>query len=1035
MTTKSYTLLASLLFSGLTLYGCGGGGGGGSDKSQATPSPTPDKQPRQALSCEDRQLSFVDDLHFIPTFDNQFGSTQLSIIDSQPENMAIIGTDDHSITVLKPGMLTIKATDTSDGYQDSETTCTIDVAKGTNTAFHVPNLTLNLGDSTTHRVMTEHHYGTLHYSVDPSSQYLIDIDPSSGIITPLATGTATIHVTDSGNDYYEPASSSASVTIKAIESPDLVFAPISEPYSTNLKLLPWKISGSSDADYSYTLSEDSRTDVVKVEKESGLISVLGVGEAAIDVVAFNGSNFDIPEQKATISVTILKGTRIAMEVDPISVPFNSGEIITPIVRHTIAAPRYVIEGDSSAVIINEQTGLPQIFGTGSVSITAIDDTNPNYHPSNYTFPITVTKGTHPGLAKTSQLSTTYALDKTLQPHLNGQEGTLSFEYAKGSNSSTVAITGDKLTVLHAGTASLSVTDSGGKHFRPSAPALLNITISKAVHPELTIKDLNLKFEDSVCYPISLLVNGNKGKLEVSSNSTSGVVNYDSDIQCLKMIGTGHTDLAVNSGESQDYLASKPQVLSVTLTPADTKLTVSNIEVTYQSGDKTLQPPYISGHHGTLSYELADGADTNVVQVDNANGQMTVLNAGKTTIRVTDSGTELYQPAEAHFTVNIKKAVAPLRVSYPNRTFSQGETFLPTLDDVPVDAVLRYSLIDSGSSPVELVNAATGELKINAAGSYSVLVSADSDNFVIEPLTINNTIAKAEHPGLNVEPLEVNYSPLKQIELPIEQASIGKRVFTKSDTSYLLDIDSNTGLITVKDYSYFYSVAVADVAVSEGGSDNYKPLQEDVKTIISIHPPIMGDSHRDVTLGNDEFLLESRLNSSSGNASFKNLNETKVMFAGVKHFPATGALLEKFGQGEILQVLMVPEGTEPTSANTHSALFIAQRFDGCETDVDSQAVLDHSVDSQPMDNYTHCEDGTTNRFLTLKMISDRPLESGNWQAAVPFVVYRQSKAPFKPTSNGGCYDGTGLDGESCSEEGIEPPSVISEWNRIDIRLSK
>lgn len=1032
MTTKSYTLLASLLFSGLTLYGCGGGGGG-STPDKAQEKPVLPKEPRQALSCEDRQLSFVDGLHFIPTFDNQFGTTQLSIIDSQPENMAIIGTDNHSITVLKPGMLTIKATDTSDGYQDSETTCTIDVAKGTNTAFHVSNLTLNLGDSTTHRVITEHHYGTLHYSVDPSSQYLIDIDPSSGIITPLATGTATIHVTDSGNDYYEPASSSASVTIKAIESPDLVFAPISEPYSTNLKLLPWKISGSSDADYSYTLSEDSRTDVVEVDKESGLISVLGVGEAAIDVVAFNSSNFDIPEQKATISVAILKGTRIAMEVDPISVPFNSGEIITPIVRHTIAAPRYVIEGDSSAVIINEQTGLPQIFDTGSVSITAIDDTNPNYHPSNYTFSITVTKGTHPGLAKTSQLSAAYALDKTLQPHLDGQEGTLSFEYAKGSNNNVIAINGDKLTVLHAGTASLSVTDSGGKHFHPSAPALLNITISKAVHPELTIKDLEHKFEDSACYPISQLVSDNKGKLEVSSISNPGVVKYDSDIQCLKAIGTGHTALTVHSSESQDYLASQPKTLSVTLTPADTKLTASNIEVTYQSGDKALQPPYISGHHGTLSYELADGADTNVVRVDSANGQMTVLNAGKTTIRVTDSGTELYQPAEAHFTVNIKKAVAPLRISYPSSTFSQGETFLPTLDDVPVDAVLRYSLIDSGNSPVELVNAATGELKINAAGSYSVLVSADSDNFVIEPLTINNTIAKAEHPGLNVEPFEVNYSPLKQVSLPIEQAPIGKRVYAESGSSSLLDIDSNTGLITLQDYNFLGSKAL--IVISEGGGDNYWPLKDNAFSTVSIHPPALGDSHRDVTLDSDEFLLESRLNISSGNDRFKNLEATKVMFAGLSHSPATGKLLEQYGPGEMLIVKMVPEGMEPTASNTQPVMLIAQRFDGCATDVDSQTALDHTVESQPMDSYTHCNDGITNRFLTFTVVNDEALESGNWQAATPFVVYRQSPVSFKPTIKGGCYDGTGLDGESCSETGLEPSSVISEWNRIDVRLSK
>ena len=1036
MTTKRYALLATLLLGSLTLYGCGGGGGGGTpDNSQATPSPTPDKHPRQALSCEDRQLSFVDDLLLIPTFDNQFGTTQLSIIDSQPENMAIIGKDNHTITVLKPGMLTIKATDISDGYQDSETTCTFDVAKGINTDFYVPDLTVSLDSTST--VTVEHNHGALSFSVDANSQHLLEIDPSNGIITPFAAGTATIHVFDEGNDYYAPTSTTATVTIKAIKSPGLTFAPISEHYSTNLVLEPWKISGSDDAQYTYTLSEDSRTDVIKVDKDSGIISVLGIGEATVDVVAFNGADFDPPVQNAKINVSITEGTRVDLKVEPISVPFSEGEIITPVVRHAIATPRYVVEDDSSAVIINEQTGLPQIFDIGEVSVKAIDDTNPNYFPAQFTFTIKVTKANHPGLAKTSQLSSTYTDGKTLKPHLDGQKGTLSFKHAEGNSSNVIEISDDELVIKHAGTASLSVTDSGDRHFRPStAPAVLNITINKAQHPELTIKDLEQQFEKSACYKISELVSGNKGELEVSAISNPGVVEYDAGNQCLKAVGTGHAVVTVNSGESQDYLASKSLPLLVTLNPADTKLTVSNIEATYQLDDNILQLPHIKGFHGTLSFALADGAAANVVRIDNINKQMTVLNAGKTTVRVTDSGDKLYKPSEAYFTVDIKKAVEHLDVSYPNQIFSQGETFQPTLDNVPTGSVLRFSLEDSGNSPVELVNAATGELKIHAAGNYSVLVSAESDNYVIEPLTINNTIAKAEHPGLDVEPFEVSYSPLKQVSLPIKQAPIGKRVYAKAAPSTTLDIDSNTGLITLKNYiNYIDSKSYSTLSVSEGESNNYLPLKENAVVRVYVHPPVEGVSHRDITLTKDEFLLESRLNPSSGNDSFNNLNETKVVFAGVPHGPATGKLLEQYGPGEILKLSMVQEGTEPTANNSRQVIFFVQRFDGCATDVDSQAVLDHTVDAQPMDSYSHCKDDATNRFLTFKMINDELLESGTWRATVPFVVYRQSPAPFKPTINGGCLEGTGLDGSKCEDEGLEPASKVVEWNRIDVRINK
>lgn len=1029
-----YSMLTALVCGSLTLFGCGGGGDDGGSSSTPAGSLQPTKQAREPLTSEDTTLNYTDNLTFTPALGNQYGSIKLRIIDSQPAGMATLSPDATSISVLKPGILTVTATDHSGDYQDSDTTFTLYVNKGINPVFHGQDLSVHLNDGDKQRITVNNAHGELFFSVDPASQNLIDVDPVTGEITPYAAGIATVHVTDQGNDRFEPATTTINITVSALNAPSLGFAPLSEPYAPQYEMLPWRIYGNENAIYHYSLSDDSPDNVINIDKDSGLITVLNVGEVTVNVTATNGESYDHPVQTTSFPVTITQGNRLPITVDPVTVTFQPDVLIEPNVRSVIAPPRYVLEGNSDAVMINPLSGLPQIIGTGSASITAIDDRDPNYPSSNYTFSVVIHKGEHPGITKTAAIDVPFNDGQILSPRLEGQFGTLTFKPDPASSDNPVAINGDKLIIQHAGKTTLLVTDSGGTNYRESTPVPVAINIGKIPHPGWAVKDLKQPYQ-AMCYPLSNLVSGNQSALDITANSNPNVADYDSALNCLNIKNTGTTTLTLNVKESQNYLASKSQSLSVIMTPADTQLSASSVKAIYKAGNASLAPPAIIGKHGTLSYALADGADNSVVSIDAANGQMTILNAGKTTVVVKDSGSALYKPAETFFNVEITPSVAVVEAHYPDSTYAPGKSILPVVEGLPSGTVLRYSLVDKGYTPVKQISSTSGALEIQSAGNFTVMINADSRNYTVDPFSANGNIAKADHPGLSVKPLQVTYAPGKQVTLPIEQAPIGTRHFSESGSSYLVDIDNNTGLISLLDYTYLYSSA--SLYISESGDENYYPLSDNAQTKVTVLPPPTGSSNRDITLDHVGTLFESRLNPTADNDSFKNLQETKVMFAGTRHAPASGELLKKHGAGEMVVVRMVPEGESPTPSNIKPVMFLVQRFDGCPSQVNRDSVAAKRATPQPMDEYIRCDGGTTNRFLTFTLIDDSALNAGNWQAAVPFVAYRQSPMPFKPTANGGCNEGTTANGdiEYCSDKGLESPSTINEWNRIDIRLSK
>ncbi|MCW8327510.1 cadherin repeat domain-containing protein [Photobacterium sp. SDRW27] len=1033
-------ILAILVGTSLILSGCGGGGSGSSESSH-TPTAKPGKLQRHALEAEDISTTYYEKDHdwqrVNPKLDHRIGTTEFTIIDSEPQGMASINPASGEITVFKPGTLTVRVTDTSTVYENSEATFTVMVDKGINHSLEAQNKEIAIETSDKAFITARNNKGKATYTVSDDSRHLLEIDHKTGQLTPLAVGTATVIITDEGNDKFAPATTEAKVTIKAINASTLSFAPLSTSYSPGLLLEPWRVSGDEGAEYRYNIYSNSAPDVLSIDENTGQMTVKKVGKTVIEVTATYNDHYDRASQTAYFDVTITKGQRMAIEVESQTFPYVPGKIIQPNVSHLIGKPRFELVNEGDVVTIDKTSGYPKIIGVGSVSINAIDDSNPNYYPSNYRFSLIVEKGEHPGLKAKTVIQRTYSKDLTITPHITGQYGDLSIT----STSANVAISDDEksVTVIKAGTTNLSVTDSGGQHYHQSSAAAVVLEIARAIHPDMTVSGLTTDYSDN-CFAIDNYIDGAEGEITVSSNSNPDVAEFNQEKRCIKPLKPGSTDFTLYSQQSDNYLASEVKTLPVIINQAGTTLKTSG-DVWGTFGSGSIKLPTITGSHGELTYEIAENANTDVVRLSADSGPMQTLNAGTTRIKVTDSGNEQYQAATAYFNVTVKPALNTLNVSYPkDEVFEPGKRLTPAFTDLTDDMTTTFELTTSTGEPVKLINTTTGELEIQSAGEYSLKVTAVSRNYRQAELTIKGTIAKAPHPGIETKPIEIEYSPLKTYQLELGTPAIGQRVFSVSaQDNDLLIVDPNSGKLTLLGFTENKAQSKAIVRISEeDGNQNYEPLPAAAVQNVIIKAPGENVSHKDITIDQTGSIFDSRLNSTADDYRFRSLKETKINFVGTRVGAATDKQLNELGAGVNLIIAMIPEGEEDTYHNRKQVMLYVQRFDGCPDKYNRTTVSNGTAEPVAMGDYTSCGGEDTNRFLTFTVVNDQYLTPGNWQAVTPFVVYRQSERPFKPTAKGGCYEGSRMNGkiyDDCSEDGLEETSIINEWNRVDVRISK
>lgn len=1011
--------LAILVGASVMLSGCNGSDGA------AIESPKSIKMQRHPLTAEDISETYYESRRIQPRIDYAMGEVSYQLADGSPTDVVVVDSKSGSMLVLRPGSVKINVSDTSTVYDDSSTSFTVTVEKGVNTGLWAQSLEIPVNSDDDFFVKARGNKGQVSYRVAEASSRLLSIEASSGKLTPLSVGTATVIIEDLGNGKYESNTIQVEVQIRAVDPSTLSYSNLSIPYSESVLLTPAQLSGKDGTSYQYKIASNSATDIISIDQNSGQMKVNKTGTTKVEVTAMYGENFNQQVQTAFFDVVILPGDRQPISSENQTFSYSADKVIIPHVTNNMSAPTFEVLSGNDVIQIDSVSGYPKIVGVGQAEIKVTDNKNSNYPESSTTFHYTVTKAPHPGLKNNLVIKRVYSDGLTVPLTIEGQHGTLNIV----SDSALVSVSDQTLSVSEAGQATLTIRDSGGDHYLTSEPVSVVLEISRAVHPALSVKGLTTEYTQQGCIDVSNYISGNQGQLVLQGNSNSGVVRYEASSGCLSLLKSGSADLTFYSAQSNRYSQSESVVLPVTVNKAGVSLKVSgDVSGTYSDGVSYVASPQITGARGELRFEIAPGSLTDVVEVNPKGGVMKVLNAGTTRINVTDQGSDQYESETVSFNVNVSPTDSRLSATYPTTEYQVGGGIAPSFTHKTDDMDLNFEVISNGMSPVRLRNSKTGEVEIQSGGEYSVKVTALSRNYHPKELTIKGTVTPAAHPGINTTAVDLSFSPLKKHTLQLSQAPIGKRVFAVEPglAKGIVEIDPNTGELTLLDYTS--DVTSFAIIISESGDSNYQPLAS-TRQIIKVHAPKENVSHRDVSLAPTGTVFSSRLN----DYSFKDLRETSVHFSGVDVVKASDEQLNKFGPGINLFVKMKPVGEPNTYLNNKPVLVYVQRFDGCSSEYTVDTVSDGSTKAIAMDGTAVCSTpgSRTQRFLTYTIVDDSHLTSGEWEAVKPFVAYRSSERAYAPTTFGGCYV---TSNSSCLPQ-LEEPSVVHEWNRIDLRLTK
>ncbi|MDO6500521.1 cadherin repeat domain-containing protein [Photobacterium sanguinicancri] len=1023
--------LALCISASLVLTGCGGGESS-SENSSSVQAPAKKKAARDPLMAQDVNMTYYDSGQYQPIVNNTFGDLSYRLADGEPNDVVMINKQTGVISFLNPGDVTIVVEDTSSVYQTSTDTFTVHIEQATNSDLHADYQTIPTLSTKKIKLPVSGKRGELIYSVAPDSQYLLAIDSNTGEMTPQGgEGIATVIIKDMGNRRYLPTSKEVQVRIKAIAPGELSFEDINKQFTRNMILEPRKLSGGEEGELSYSIAYQNPKDgVLTIDPKTGFMDVSGVGEAKIKVTQDFSGGYSVTSQEEYFDVNISQGERQLLVVDKISDVYVKNERKEVIARNAIDDLSFeVLSGNS--IEIDSHTGEPKIVGVGTSIIKATDDKNKNFKPSSTTFEYTIERGTHPGIVQ-KKIETEFSdVNTKFTPHLDGQQGVLTISAPTSNN--VVEANGNELTIKHAGTVKLQVTDNGGDFYHPTMKEV-QLVISPATHPKVEVKGSVKVYSDGLSIPQSKLVI--KGiKEELLSNititpldsDTNAAVKYESANKRFVAQKAGTARFAVTDDGNTDYKPFEPAEFAIVIQSADSTLTVEpkEVDVVFSPGLE-IKAPQVNGAKGALTFSFADGEEKDVVTLG-SKGALKVLRAGQTILKVTSASTSGFKAATVLYPVKIKKAVNPVAVSYPTKTYKKGDSITPVKDNV--ESILTYNVKNNGAV-VSLINANTGEVRIESAGKYEIEVTAQSSSkYQSKSFFVQGEVKKAKHPGIAYSSESFEFEPLKKVT-PTFTQPLGKRSYDISNKPRDLKqpLDNNTGELTLVDYFSESSMAAITLSIAEEESDNYLALDSKTgelgKKTIHILPPKLGSANNDMTINSLSNIIYSsdRVNGSK----FRNLQDLEVRFAGVvKQLPANQELKDKHGDGVRLLTTVKPVGSKDASEQRQAMVYV-QRYEGCNL---KHSEMRNSIVNVKDGDYCKYTGFDTKRYLSFVMIGADKLSPGQWESVTPFVFYYYSPREFAATDFGGLY----TDGGAYSH-GQEKPSHVIEWNRVDLNFT-
>lgn len=361
---------------------------------------------------------------------------------------------DGKVTVVGAGTATIAATQAASGnYSSSSAAAVVTVGRASTTIANLSlaNMTYGASDVT----LAPRSNNPSPFTFTSNAPSVLAVNASTGRVSVVGAGTATIEVRQVSSTNYEAGSESLTVQIGRATPTLSSFSAISKDHGDAPFIVTPPVSPSSGA-YSYT---SSNTAVATVNSSTGVVIIVGVGTTTFTATQTQTENYS--GSSATMTLTVGRGTPVFGDFAILTKVWGSSAFSATAPTSTSAgAFTYNIvdvDGVNEAAIATiTSAGTIAVVGPGSVQVRATQAANTLYVSSSITATFTVTSAT-PSFGSFVAPAKTFGDSQfTMAPPSSPSSGAFSFT---SSNTGVATINASTGVVVVVGAGSTTITAS------------------------------------------------------------------------------------------------------------------------------------------------------------------------------------------------------------------------------------------------------------------------------------------------------------------------------------------------------------------------------------------------------------------------------------------------------------------------------------------------------------------------------------------------------------------------------------------------
>jgi hypothetical protein len=407
-----------------------------------------------------------------------------------------------------------------------------------------------------------------------------------------------------------------------------------------------------------------------------------------------------------------------------------------------------------------------------------------------------------------------------------------------SNTAIITISGNTVTIVGGGTATITASQSGNNNYNPATDVTQSLTVNKASQ-SITFTTLTSKTFGDAPFVLSGTSSSGLALTYTSSNTAVATVSGST----VTIVGAGTTTITAKQTGNNNYNPATDVPQSLTVNKASQSITFTTL-ASKAFGDAPFSLTGTSSSGLALTYTSSNTAVATL-----SGNTVTIVGVGTTTITAKQTGNNNYNPAtDVTQTLTVNKGSQTITLTaLPSKTYG----------DAP------FALTGTSSSDLVLNYTSSNTAVATVSGSTVTIVGAGTANITASQIGNNNF-----NPAVDVvQPLIVNKASQTINFAALPSKTYGDAAFTISATSSsglpLAYSSDNTGIATISGNTVtIVGAGTITIAASQSGNNNYNPASlPQSLTISKASQTITFTNLASKTFGDTPFVLSGT--SSSG----------------------------------------------------------------------------------------------------------------------------------------------------------------------------